>query len=363
MWERVKWLVITALKFKRTAYPRTKWGVNLCLAALMSGMFSIGVLNVQFKSDFIINTLGLIGQEPSLYSMYLSVFLIGLGSMLIYSEWNLKLRHTANVLISSMPGLSVDFPHEVLDPTEKAFCREPMVLGISQTGTENIEQQIKRYNAELEVDLFKRHILHEKGQRLYIGGLARIPFLVSYGAMLRNVSAEIIYFDKFHRNGQYSLLAEENEQVSLSTIPLVTAVNSTGDIGLAIGFTTPINTSQIPSDLQDATTIIYPTIENDRNLIKNQENLHEISAQIGKIIDTLSALPDCKRVHLFLSVQSALAIELGRRYQEGTHKNWVIHNFDPSTNSYNWAIKLSKSGIADYRNFEHANTDPNIVSV
>ena len=348
MWEKFKWLVVTVLKFKRTAYPRTKWGVWLCLASLSSGMFSIGALKIKFESTFIIDTLDLVGKEPSLYAMYFSVALGLIGTMLIFSEWNSKLRHTAKVFISSMPGVSIDFPDEVLDPTEKAFCREAVTLGVSQTNPENIAQQIKRYNAELEVDIFKRHILHEQGQRVYIGGLARTPFLVSYGAQLRNVSAEIIYFDKFHHNGVYSLLSDEDSQVSILNTPLIENVNAAGDIGLAIGFTTPINCEQLPKELQTSTTLLSPTIKNHRNLIKNQDNLQQISAQIGKFIDTLSAIPNCKRVHLFLSVQSSLAIEIGRRYQEGTQKNWIIHNFDPSINSYNWSVELSKSGISKY---------------
>ena len=54
-------------------------------------------------------------------------------------------------------------------------------------------------------------------------------------------------------------------------------------------------------------------------------------------------------MHLFLSIQSSLAIELGRCYQEGTHKNWVIHNFDAQAGEYNWAVELSKSGIQEYQ--------------
>lgn len=348
MWEKFKWLVVTVFKFKRTAYPRTKWGVRLCLASLSSGLVSIGVLKVKFESTFIIDTFDLVGQEPSLYAMYLSVALGITGAMLIFSEWNSKLRHTAKVLISSMPGVSIDFPDEVLDSTEKAFCREPVTLGVSQTVPENVKQQVKRYNAELEVDIFKRHILHEKGQRVYIGGLARVPFLVSYGALLRNNSAEIIYFDKFHNNGAYSLLSEENNKISLLESSLVKNVNHLGDLGLAIGFTTPINYEQLPEELKESTTLLRPSVENDRNLIKNQDNLREISAQISKLIDKLSAIPSCKRIHLFLSIQSSLALEIGRRYQEGTHKNWVIHNFDPTTNSYNWSVELSKNGLIEF---------------
>ena len=82
----------------------------------------------------------------------------------------------------------------------------------------------------------------------------------------------------------------------------------------------------------------------DRNLIKNQENLEAIVSEIVKIVDRLSAKANGK-VHLFLSVQSTLAIEIGRRFQEGTHKPWVVHNYDAPNNRYNWAIKLTKDGI------------------
>ena len=43
-----------------------------------------------------------------------------------------------------------------------------------------------------------------------------------------------------------------------------------------------------------------------------------------------------------------LAIEIGRKYQEGTHKNWVIHNYDAQFGAYNWAVELSKSGVMEY---------------
>ncbi|MGF1865299.1 SAVED domain-containing protein [Enterovibrio norvegicus] len=347
-WERFKWLVVTALKFKRTAYPRTKWGVRLCLAAIGSGLFSIGVFSIDFESGYIVERLSLSDKEPSLYASYLSIVLFFLGAILIFSEWNTKLRHTAKVVISALPSVSTEFPDEVLEPSEKAFCRESVYLGVSQGVPENIEQQIRRYNAELEVDVFKRHILQENGQKLYIGGLARIPFLVAYGALLRNLSAEILYFDKFHRNGNYALLTDENKQVRLKDMPLVERVTPTGDIALAIALTTPITIEQIPEELQNSTTVFQSNQGTSRNLIKNQDNLLEMSASIGALIDRLSALPGCKRVHLFLSVQSTLAIEIGRRYQEGIHQNWVIHNFDPSSQSYPWALELTKSGISAY---------------
>lgn len=348
--ERLKWLIVLAFKWSKTAYPKTKWGVRLCLVSTMSSFFSFGVVNIQFQNEFIVDTLNLTGQEPSLYSMYLSAFLALLGSMLIYSEWNIKTRHTAKVFISALPDMSDTFPDNILDSTEKAFCREAVTLGKCQDKQENIELQIKRFNAELEVNIFKRFILQDKGQRLYIGGLARIPFLVSYGMLLRNLSSELFYFDKLHRNGEWQLLSDENEQIEALQNNKIDSANENGDVGITINFTTMIEKHQLPSDMQDYTIDISPNITHKRNLIKNQDNLQHISKYIGSAIDKLSALPKCKRVHLFLSVQSALAIEIGRRYQEGTHKNWVIHNYNAQAGEYDWALELSKNGVMEYIN-------------
>ncbi|WP_157674081.1 SAVED domain-containing protein [Endozoicomonas ascidiicola] len=257
-------------------------------------------------------------------------------------------RHTAKVFISAMPGVSNDFPSEVLDPTEKEFCREAVSLGLPQGRQEDIDQQVARYNAELEADIFKRFILHEKCQRFYMGGLARVPFLVAYGALLRNSSAAIVYFDKFHREGKWSLLDSENNHTSFIVEDSSVPIDGNGNAGIAIGFTTPVLKEQLPPSLQASTAILKASGHFERNLIKNQENLMQLSTEVGRMIDNFSASTGCKRIHLFLSVQSSFAIELGRRYQEGTQKNWVIHNFNSERNTYEWALELSRHGVKRY---------------
>lgn len=348
IWEKIKWLFITFLKFKKTSYPRTLWGAKLCTLALFGATASLGVFNINFESGFVIDSLELTVQEASLFTIFTSIAFSIIGIALIYSEWDSKIRHTAKVFISAMPSVSNHFPDEVLDSTEKEFCRESVTLGLPQGHNENLDQQILRYNSELNADIFKRFILQEKCQRIYIGGLARLPILVAYGAFLRNVTSEIFYFDKFHRSGNWGLLSHENEKITLTETHLNMEANNSGDIGIALGMSTAISLDQIPRYLQKSITILEPYIRKERNLIKNQENLQEISSRVSSLIDQFSALPGCKRIHLFLSVQSTVAIELGRRFQEGTHKNWIIYNFNPSTNSYDWSLELSKNGIRKY---------------
>lgn len=166
--------------------------------------------------------------------------------------------------------------------------------------------------------------------------------------LLRNLTAEVVYFDKFHKTSKWQTLKEENKQVSLKYENLINTPNVNGELGIAVGFTTQINKSQIPENLRNHTTLISASSQSERNLIQNQENLESISGEIQRIIDTLSTTDNVKRIHLFLSVQSSLAIQIGRIYQEGIHRNWVVHNFNPVEGGYEWAIEINRKGIALY---------------
>jgi hypothetical protein len=273
--------------------------------------------------------------------------LLFIGGGLIFSELKSKTRYTSKLLVASLPRVSREFPENVLDPAEKEFCRESVVLGQSVSGDdEHIERQAQFYNAEFLVDILNRFVVQEDCKKLYIGGLARIPFLIAYGYMLKNLKCAIVYFDKFHKNSTWRLLDEEDIKIGIEFSETIEVQpSSSGDVGLAIGFSTQINRGQLPVHLREHTFIASSNQSTDRNLIKNQENLVRVSNEICKVIDKLSHKEGCKKIHLFLSVQSTLAIDIGRRYQEGTHKNWVIYNFSPDSDSYSWALELSRTGV------------------
>jgi len=306
---------------------------------------SLGVFTISFFSGSKIESIQYIAQEASIWGTIFSIISALAGLALIYKEWEQKTRHTAKIIIASLPNSSTEFPEKILDPAEKAYFREAIILGKNNGNLEDIEAQVLQYNAERTVDIFNRFILHENCERLYIGGLARIPILVAYGSFLKNTYAEINYFDKIHKNGNWSLLHDENLEIGINIAKPEKQVTTTGDIGLAIGFSSEIQPHQLPKDLQESTRILVSNVLPERNLIKNQENLNEIVDQINQHIDEFSKKEGVNKIHLFLSVQTTVALALGRRYQEGMHKNWVIHNYDASESIYNWSIELSKEGI------------------
>jgi hypothetical protein len=340
--EKIKWFFNAFLAFKKSTYPLTKIGAKLIVGTPILSFLA----TITFPKDFIISSLEFSTGEASLL---LSLISIAIGIALIHFELSSNARQTARVLITGLPGTNAHFPEEVLSKTEARKAREAVQLG-AEEGKDSLDIQITRFNSEVCVDLFNRFIVHDNCKKVYIGGLARVPFLVAYGSLLRTLTAEVVYFDKFQRDGKWKKLQEENKKITLNYDELISIPNINGDIGIAIGFTTPINRNQLPEVLKNNTTIISPSIKPDRNLIQNQENLESISSEIQNIIDKLSASDNVKIIHLFLSVQSSLAIQIGRRYQEGTHRKWVVHNFNPDSGNYNWAIVIDKNGTREYTN-------------
>lgn len=351
LWSKFKWLVNVYRDLKRNSSPLTAMGGKLILGSIV-GLPASGILfQLMIPEDFFLNKLDIAVNDASYiaYGLCILTFICGLGLIVFdIRSTSLSARKVARVLITGLPGTSSVFPISILSRAERKFAREPIELGIKESKNGDHHQQIERYNAEQCVELFKRFVLHDACEKLYIGGLARVPFLVAYGAFLRNVSSQIVYFDKFHRDGKWCLLNDEDLNLQIKDYDSITTPNSSGEIGLALGLSTAIHKEQLPTQLKEHTTILTPTVDAERNLIKNQDNLERISNKLKVIIDKLST-HKTKQVHLFLSIQSSLAIELGRCFQEGTHKNWVIHNFDAENGEYNWAIELSKSGIQKFQ--------------
>lgn len=338
--EKIKWFVNALFTFKKSSYPLTQIGAKLIVGTPILSILA----KINFPKGFVISSLEFDSGETSLLLTSIGIIT---GLTLIYVELFSNARHTARVLITGLPGTNTPFPEEVLSKTEARKAREAVQLG-TEEDKGSLDTQITRFNSEVCVDLFNRFIVHDNCKKLYIGGLARVPFLVAYGTLLRTLTAEVVYFDKFQRDGKWKKLQEENKKITLKYDKLISTTNTNGDIGIAIGFTTPINSTQLPEALQNYTTIISPSLESERNLIQNQVNLESISSEVQSIIDKLSASNNVKRIHLFLSVQSSLAIQIGRKYQEGIHRNWIIHNFNPGTASYEWALEIKKEGVSEF---------------
>lgn len=354
VWNKIKWAINVYVELRRRSYPLVNYGVRvLYLGFAPSAIALVYALSFESKEPILLfdqfKVTASTASDVSLWVM-ICMMILGVG-MIVYGIYDAKkqARKTAKVLIVSMLGESARFPDEILYESEKLDSRETVKLGLFEID-DYISKSIEIFNAEKMVDVYHRFILHHDCKKVFLGGRARVPFLIAYGSCFRSISAKIVYFDQLHKDGKWYLLNNEDENISLVYDNFDNIEpNEDGDIGLALGFTAQIKEHQLPPEIKGHALSISPNIDVDRNLIKNQENLERVSRDLKKIIDQLSTKEGCKLIHLFLSIQAPMALELGRSYQEGTHKKWIIHNFDASAGEYTWAIKLSSSGIEKFQ--------------
>ncbi len=340
-WQKIKYLLSVYKELRRAARPRTLIGYKLIYSSLISvPIIGWGII-FGFDSLPFLNEVEISRNKTSIMFSVLSGSAFLFGAFLIgydIRQEERQSRNSARLFIDGLPNMNQVFPETVLSAAERLLAREPITLGVKSN---EIENQVEMYNAEAKVGLISRFVTHHGCQKLYIGGLARIPFLVGYGAMLRNASG-ITYFEKMHsKGGQWSLLDDEDDQIEVVVRNEQILANDDGAIGIALGMSTEVVSEQLPDALRGHTFFIDASGPIEKDKVKNQENLHAISTTIAKKIDSLSTKAEVKSIHLFLSVQSTMALEIGRRYQEGTQKPWVIYNYNAESFSYSWALRLS----------------------
>lgn len=353
VWNKIKWIFKIYIELRKKSYPLVNYGVKVLLGVpVMLGGMAISLVAKRSEPFLLFDQFEITVSDISDISQWMAIIFAIVGIGLIYYGIKTVQNHarkTAKVLIVSMLGRSAHFPDNVLYESEKVDARETIELGL-QEESDYVTKSIEMFNAEKMVDIYHRFILHHDCKKIFLGGRARVPFLVAYGSCFRNISANIVYYDQMHQDMKWHLLDDEDKQVTL-TYNNTDSIqpNTDGEIGIAFGLTTPIEAHQLPNNIQNNTLFISPNTPSIRNLIKNQDNLERISAEIKTIIDRLSSKENCRTIHLFLSVQVSMALELGRNYQEGTHKDWVIHNFDPSEEEgqYTWAIKFMSNGTIE----------------
>jgi len=349
-WERFQWVVKQIRDMKKKSAPFATLGVKLILGSIV--FFSIGsfTLHVVLPTEFVINEIQYTNKEIPTYSLNLGIFIIIIGFiMILFEMYNYKkARKTGTLIIQGMKDGFKRFPFELLSYEEKNNSRDTIQIGMIEN-EDNLNKQIEYYNSEKQIDLYNRFIFNGEVEKLYVCGIARVPFLVAYGYCLKgNINLE--YIERKHGTNESFFLDDVNKKIDIEILNMNVQPSNSGDIGIAVGFTTKIMKEQLPEYLQEHTLFAKPSINEDRLLIQNQENLQEVIKKIQKKIDSYSSDHKCKKIHLFLSVQTSFAIELGRHFQEGMHRNWIIYNFDGSSNKYSWALELSNQNIKKLNN-------------
>lgn len=329
-------------------------GILLLTMSYPSKILLAYIIDIKLNESVVpdwISEIGFTAESSNSIGSILALLVAVVGALLVCSQLYIifkNARKTSRVLITGMNSGASNFPDELISEMEKMDIRETIKLGLNENGDigDFIKDSKEMFNAEQKVDIYKRFVLNDGCEKLYLGGLHRTPLLVAYGSRFRANTKNIIFFDKVQKTDTWSLLEEENKKIELEVVQRQVVPNLNGNIGIAIGFTFPVNEGQLPDEFKGHTLFISPNCETGHNLIMNQTNLLSVCHDIKVEVSRLSSIKGVEKIHFFLCVQSTLALAIGMKYQEGMHRNWVIHNYNGQKGTYDWSLEMDANKIS-----------------
>ncbi|AZG34007.1 SAVED domain-containing protein [Shewanella psychromarinicola] len=353
-WGRIQWVFITIVTLFKKRYPLMSSGVALLVFSYPLKLLFEYTINLNLNGSEApswLREIGMTVERSNGFSNISGLLSAVAGMLLICSQLYVifnNARSKSRVFITGMNAGDIKFPDELIPEIERMDVRETVNLGLSENvnAVDFINESVEMFNAEQKVDIYNRFIFNGGCEKLYLGGLHRIPLLVAYGTRFRANTKNILFFDKVQESGNWSLLTEENKNIQLDIIGDDTVPNENGNVGIAIGFTFPITEAQLPDEFKGHTLFIKPNCDVGHNLIMNQDNLLSICHEIKEEVSRLSSDNAVKKIHFFLCVQSCVALALGTKYQEGMHRNWVIHNYNGHKGEYDWFLEVEPNKVS-----------------
>lgn len=338
---------------KKRVHPYIRTGLTLIFIGVSILPSAINLIfTIALPKKWPIEKISTALNDPSPIMYVPAIVLICFGIWLIIRGVQVKdagLREYCAIYIRGLPGQKDNFPVDSLDIAHKKSTREAIRFDIITTSLKEIENTLQSDRRQIQ-----QHTYHHGCADVYIAGLARIPVLVAYGSMFRNANAHLIFLDHIHKSRTWKVMDDLPTEVELiSTFDSESiSPSEREEIGIALAFTTPIYAIDLPVDLKDHTLIYSLNTGYHHNSFVNQQEMIDVINHIISVITRLSKC--CKRIHLFLAVQAPVAIELGLRYQDGIHRDWVIHNFDGASGSYNWHLTLGKGSFSIRETVQHS---------
>lgn len=206
------------------------------------------------------------------------------------------------------------------------------------------EQYMKDILEDIENHMSKFKY-ESKGKKTGYTGIAPIPIVMYAGSCIDRMRIdEFIEFDNKNTKEYYKL---SNEKKTYPKMNILTDFNSLNkqntEVILIVSVTREIKDSQL-IQFGDIDKVHLSIKKTGDNSIKSKKQLKEYTRLITDTAEELGRImPNLKTIHLVCSVQSCLALELGRMYPEGTRNSEIIcYQFECREEiKYPWGIVIN----------------------
>lgn len=285
---------------------------------------------------------------------YCGYFLIFIGLILLLIRFFIIKNNPPTLAYGvGMENMDIHSPLNAIPSYERYDCLE---LNIPKINSYNKTLVIKNY--KFNQILVKERVQNKKSQKVYIGALGSFPYLFLLGTLFRNAYShiQILDYDRHASGGgKWYILPPFNENKEKLSHKLMyenktidekiseLLKNESQEVGIALSYTFTINKNAIPKHLENNILFLEHSYGIGHDKLSNEESQKILLNELSKYLSILSDNKD--KIHLFVSSQASLCINLGKSYMNNSHGTLILHNYDSSTNNYNWAIEFNKEII------------------
>jgi len=203
------------------------------------------------------------------------------------------------------------------------------------------ENTIKEF-LEIIEEKTNSFVLESEGFKRGYTGIAPIPFVMFAGTYLqRKKINEYFEFDKIETEEFYKLKNSNKYPPLQIDKSFENKRIKTKEFVIAVSLTKKITDEQM-NQFKDVEKVeIY--IHNPKdNLINCKDQLIEYAQIIVNTIEEISTLGSCGKIHLLISSQSSLALEIGKRIDNQRMAEVICYFFDiKQKNNYPWGLVIN----------------------
>jgi len=343
MTQMMNWIerIITLLK----GDPWLRTGKYLFVASLasISGVFPEVTVEIFGLPVSIANSIAGVCYVIALIGCMAGLLLIGVRYF--------QLNATPSVLYygQGMSNMDDSPPIYALPLAERGFARTEMLGLIDSYDRSVLIDKLNFYR-----NLFENRTKHKAAQKLYLAALGSFPYLYALGTLLRNAHGTVRILEHARNasgGNKWHVLDTISDEENITHLvqgdearPYMNAVkelscNANQDIGLALSYSFEISQSDLPESLRDSTVILKHSLGNGLDKLSNDSYQEKLLSELTVILNTLSKRS--QRVHLFVSAQASMCINLGKCYQDNVHAPLQLYSYTRDQ-GYNWSISFDQ---------------------
>ena len=285
---------------------------------------------------------------------YLGYLFLVVGFLLLVHSYSTIRKNAVSLAYGrGLENMDIHSPIEAIPKYERFDC---IPLDIKEINSYDKNEVIDDY--EFNNRLLENRIQNKNSKKIYVGALGSFPYLFLLGSLFKNAysNVQILDFDRYKNGGKWyklPLLYEKEILISHKIViekskSIEETINDfnnedNNEVGIALGYTFATNKNAIPEVLKNNTLFLETSFDRGHDILSSEEVQTKLLKELSSYMASLWEGHD--KIHLFVSAQSSMCINIGKNYMNNAHGVLVLYNYDNNLKSYNWSIEYDRGEI------------------